>query len=74
VVNEARLAWAAARLAESDEPIMDIAYDCGLENLSHFYRLFRRRFGTTPQWHRKKQHEVILAFTARGQSKNSGEL
>jgi AraC family cel operon transcriptional repressor len=61
IVNEARLAWAAARLAESDEPIVEIAYDCGLENLSHFYRLFRRRYGTTPQSHRRKQHQVILA-------------
>jgi len=30
------------------EPISAIAYDCGFSDVSHFNRLFRRRFGCTP--------------------------
>ena len=51
LVNELRLTRAAAELTMTEEPIVRIATDCGLPNLSHFYRLFNARFGLTPrQW------------------------
>lgn len=54
LVNEARLAWAAQRLAASDEAILSICLGCGWQNLGCFYRTFRRRFGTTPhEWRRR---------------------
>ena len=49
LVNEARLSRAAAALTMTDDPIIRIAAECGLHNLSHFYRLFGRRFGATPR-------------------------
>ncbi len=49
LVNEARLTHAATELTMTDDPIARIAVDCGLPNLSHFYRLFNERFGTTPR-------------------------
>jgi AraC family cel operon transcriptional repressor len=55
VVNRVRLQHAARQLALTDAKIVDIALDCGLTNLSHFYRLFRRQFGATPQAYRQQQ-------------------
>ncbi len=48
VVTEARIEHAASRLALGDEPIVDIALECGFDSLSHFYRVFRRVTGETP--------------------------
>lgn len=62
VVNEARLDYSARQLAETARPIMDIALDCGLNSLSHFYALFRRRFGMSP---RRYRHRAVP--TIRGQ-------
>lgn len=51
LVNELRLTRAAAQLTMTEEPIVRVAAECGLPNLSHFYRLFNARFGLTPrQW------------------------
>lgn len=51
-VNEIRLGRAAARLRMTDLPISRIAADCGIANLSHFYRLFNSRYGATPRQYR----------------------
>jgi AraC family transcriptional regulator, dual regulator of chb operon len=59
IVNDARAAHAAARLAETDGPILDIALECGLENISHFYRLFRARYGATPGQYRRRHQRVL---------------
>lgn len=55
VVNRARMQYAARQLAMTDTMIMDIALDCGLTNLSHFYRLFRQQYGMTPKAYRNQQ-------------------
>lgn len=52
LVNAARLDYSARQLAETTRPILDIALDCGLTNLSHFYALFRKRFGVSPRRYR----------------------
>lgn len=49
-----RMEHAALRLASTDAPIADIATDCGIENLSHFYKKFRSAYGTTPKRYRKR--------------------
>ncbi|NUN93740.1 MAG: AraC family transcriptional regulator [Verrucomicrobiae bacterium] len=54
IVNDARMTHAAARLAQSSDKITDVALDCGFVNLSHFYRIFRRRFGLTPHAYRAR--------------------
>lgn len=53
VVNEARIAHAARQLVTTRRPVADIAAECGLENLGHFYKLFRARHGTSPERYRK---------------------
>ena len=51
-VNRVRMEHAAMCLGASDTPIGDIASDCGIENLSYFYKLFRSHYGTTPRQYR----------------------
>jgi AraC-like DNA-binding protein len=50
---EKRLEQAAFLLRTQSDPIADIAYRSGFENISHFYRLFRNAFGMTPVVWRK---------------------
>lgn len=44
-----RLAQVMQRLADTDEPIVQVAYGCGFQSQSQFYELFRQRVGTTPR-------------------------
>ncbi len=59
IVNEARMAHAAGRLAASSDPILEISLECGFENLSHFYRLFAARFGSSPRQYRLRQQRIV---------------
>ena len=59
LVNAARLKYAASKLATSDESILDIALDCGLENLGHFYKLFRGQFSASPRQYRVAQQQIV---------------
>jgi AraC family cel operon transcriptional repressor len=54
LVNAARLEYAAQELRTGQKPILDIALDCGIENLGHFYQLFRRHYAQTPARYRRK--------------------
>jgi len=51
-INELRLKRAATLLATTPNEIIHIAYDCGFENLSYFYRRFRSKFGKAPHAYR----------------------
>lgn len=48
-----RLAQAMQRLADTDDPILQIGYGCGFGSSSRFYDLFRRRTGMSPGAFRK---------------------
>ena len=52
-----RLRKACQRLAETDEPITQIAYSCGLGSSSYFGKLFREHYGCTPAAYRRKWHD-----------------
>lgn len=59
-VNAIRMDYAARQLSGSSDSLTDIALDCGIENLSHFHRLFKTRHGMTPKaWRRRYQRSVI---------------
>lgn len=58
-VNCARMDYAAGRLAMSNQDILEIALDCGIGNLSHFYELFRARFSMPPGAYRKSRRKPI---------------
>ena len=57
-VNELRLDYCIHLLTRSELPIVDICYGCGFENLSWFYKVFEKKYGTTPLKYRKKFKEV----------------
>ncbi len=72
VINDARMSHAADRLATSDEEIVAIALDCGLENLGHFYRLFHARHGCTPRAYRLQQRAVVNPLRRRKRKERRG--
>jgi AraC family transcriptional regulator len=47
-VRELRVAYALRRLAESEDPLSDIARAAGFADQSHFSRTFKQLTGTTP--------------------------
>lgn len=58
LVNDARMTWAKRQLA-SGRDILATCLDCGVENVGHFYRLFRLASGTTPDRWRRRQQEIV---------------
>lgn len=48
-----RLRHAARRLAEGDQPITEVAFDCGFGDLSNFVRTFGRAAGVSPRAFRR---------------------
>ncbi len=52
----ARLRRAARLLAESEQPVTDIAYDIGFGDLSNFVRTFGRAAGISPREFRRRAH------------------
>lgn len=61
-ITNLRLNFAANLLSNSDEDITNIAMDCGFENLSHFYHLFKKRFDASPKEFRSKHQKTIIPF------------
>lgn len=51
--NNCRIS-AAKRLLESADPVIDIAYSCGFDNLSAFFVFFRKFTGMTPGEYRSR--------------------
>jgi AraC family transcriptional regulator, melibiose operon regulatory protein len=60
-----RLAQAMQRLADTDEPILQIAFDCGFGSSSQFYDVFRQRIGTTPRAFRSSVRQRIGSATGQ---------
>ena len=54
-----RLKKAAELLAKTDLSIELIAGKVGIENTTHFSRLFRRQFGSPPREYRNRQHGLV---------------
>ena len=57
-INEVRIDKAAAMLVNTDEKIIDIAIQCGYDNISYFIKRFKNEKGITPQEYRKKQNSL----------------
>lgn len=53
-IKNYRLQRAACLLSNTDEPIGQIALECGFEDSSYFTRSFKAAFGCTPQEYRRK--------------------
>jgi AraC family cel operon transcriptional repressor len=59
-INEVRLQHAAMLLATTPADILDVAADCGFENISYFYRRFRKQFGKSPRVWRKEAQCIVM--------------
>jgi len=58
-VNGIRMAYAMRQLEMGNRDILEIALDCGIENLSHFYSLFRNRTAMTPRAYRLSHRKPV---------------
>lgn len=59
-ITNLRLNYAANLLSNSDEDITTIALECGFENLSHFYHLFKKKFSASPKEFRIRHQKSII--------------
>lgn len=48
-LNELRLVYAAQLLKAGEHSVIGVVFSCGFNDLSHFYRLFRERYGAPPK-------------------------
>lgn len=64
-VERVRVEYACRLLRETTRGIVPIAFECGYEDLSSFYRAFKRQAGSSPgQW--RESSAPIPALTAGG--------
>jgi len=52
LLSNIRLERAAELLRDTDSPIRDIASKCGYNNIEHFHRCFKSKYGITPSAYR----------------------
>lgn len=56
-INEIRVNKAAVMLSNTDEKVIDIAIQCGYDNISYFIKRFKVVKGITPQEYRKEARQ-----------------
>ncbi len=66
LINVVRMRWAASALRMSNRAIGDIAAECGLPHLGHFYETFKQHFRVTPRRYR------VDAWQATGHGQGAG--
>ena len=57
-VNRRRILSAADRMAATDDPVTQIALDCGFPTPSYFTKLFRRYMGCSPREYRENVRKM----------------
>lgn len=58
-INGLRLNYAANMLIHSNMEILEIAFEAGFNNLSHFYHLFQKKYGVSPNKFRKTGGKIL---------------
>ena len=58
-INSLKLNYAANLLVNSDISILNISLESGFENLSHFYHMFKKEYGTSPSKYRKSNQQKL---------------
>jgi len=53
-INSLRINYASNLLINTNTPVIDVCYMCGFQNLSYFYRVFKRTFDLSPKDFRSK--------------------
>ena len=62
-INEFRIRQAMHFLEDTDEPVTEVAMECGYNNLGNFLREFHRQTGTTPLKYRKNSQNKKKSLT-----------
>ena len=57
-VNELRINYASNQLLNSNAPVIDICFSCGFQNVSLFYRVFKKKYGKSPLVFRKEHGKL----------------
>jgi len=55
-----RLQYASMLLTTTDKPVSDITLESGFENIAHFSRVFKEKFGISPLQYRKHQESTTV--------------
>lgn len=64
-VNEIRISYACRALLEGQQSIQMICYECGFNNLSNFYRQFKKVQGISPLEYQKSQRARLTVTNLR---------
>jgi len=59
-LNKIKIDYACKLLLNTELNIVDISYDCGFNNLSHFNKQFRKFLGKTPSEFRKFRQKINI--------------
>ena len=59
VVTQARMSWAAYKLAFTTTEVLDIIFDCGFNSTSHFYKIFKKYYMVTPFQYRENYKNIL---------------
>ena len=62
-LNERRIEAALQMLDDSNKRVIDICYDCGFKNVSHFNRTFKNAIGVSPT-----EYRIILSEKGKEKS------
>lgn len=52
-INDIKLKYAKNMILHTNMTVLDVAYECGFENMGYFHRLFKKKFGISPGEMRK---------------------
>ena len=55
-----RLQYASMLLTTTDKPVSDITLESGFENIAHFSRVFKEKFGISPLQYRRHQESASV--------------
>jgi AraC family cel operon transcriptional repressor len=58
-VTKIKMNYAAQRLTMTNVPIKTICYNCGFNAIGHFYKIFKKHNGMTPNKFREINHKVF---------------
>ena len=61
-LNKIKIDYSCKLLLNTDLSIVDISYDCGFNNLSHFNKQFRKFLGQTPSQFRKHREQIHESY------------
>lgn len=58
-INDLKLNYAVNLLLHTDFDILGISLESGFESLSHFYHIFKKKYGVAPKKYRKENSELF---------------